>query len=40
VKAIEMDDEKAAIHDHKNQDVAASGPTTIGDLIKAQMEKK
>jgi len=40
VKAIEMDDEKAAIQDHKNQDTAASGPTTIGDLIKAQMDKQ
>jgi small subunit ribosomal protein S1 len=40
VKAIEIDDEKAAIQDHKNQDAPAAGPTTIGDLIKAQMDKK
>ena len=40
VKAIEIDDEKAAIQDHKNQDAPAAGPTTIGDLIKAEMEKK
>ncbi|MAY56358.1 MAG: 30S ribosomal protein S1 [Gammaproteobacteria bacterium] len=40
VKAIEIDDEKAAIQDHKNQEAPASGPTTIGDLIKAEMEKK
>ncbi len=40
IKAIEIDDEKAAIQDHKNQDAPASGPTTIGDLIKAEMEKK
>ena len=39
VKAIEMDDERAAIKDHKNQDVAEVSPGTIGDLIKAQMEK-
>ncbi|ALO46284.1 30S ribosomal protein S1 [Pseudohongiella spirulinae] len=40
VKAIEIDDEKAAIQDHKNQEAPAAGPTTIGDLIKAEMEKK
>ncbi len=39
VKAIEMDDERAAIKDHKNQEVAEVSPGTIGDLIKAQMEK-
>ncbi len=40
VKAMEIDDEKSAIQDHKNQDAPAAGPTTIGDLIKAQMDKK
>ncbi|MDT8429016.1 MAG: 30S ribosomal protein S1 [Pseudomonadales bacterium] len=40
VKAIEMDDEKSAIQDHRNQEPVAAGPTTIGDLIKAQMDKK
>ena len=40
IKAIEIDDEKSAIQDHKNQDPSASSPTTIGDLIKAEMEKK
>ena len=39
VKAIEMDDERAAIKDHKNQEVAAVSPCPIGDLIKAQLEK-
>ena len=39
VKAIEMDDERAAIKDHKTQEVAEVSPGTIGDLIKAQMEK-
>ena len=39
VKAIEMDDERAAIKDHKNQDIAEVSPGTIGDLIKAQMGK-
>lgn len=40
VKAIEIDDEKAAIHDHKSQDASDVSPGTIGDLIKAQMNKE
>ena len=40
IKAIEIDDEKSAIQDHKNQEPGGSSPTTIGDLIKAEMEKK
>jgi len=40
VKAIEMDNEKSAIQDHKNQESDSAAPTTIGDLIKAQMDKK
>jgi small subunit ribosomal protein S1 len=40
IKAIEIDDEKSAIQDHKNQEPGANSPTTIGDLIKAEMEKK
>lgn len=40
VKAIEMDDEKAAIQGHKNQDASDASPGTIGGLIKAQMDKK
>lgn len=40
IKAIEIDDEKSAIQEHKNQEPGASSPTTIGDLIKAEMEKK
>jgi len=39
VKAIAMDDEKSAIQDHKNQDSSDVSPGTIGDLIKAQMDK-
>ncbi len=39
IKAIEMDDEKSAIQDHKNQDSSDVSPGTIGDLIKAQMDK-
>ena len=40
VKAIEIDDEKAAIQDHKGQDVSGVSPGTIGDLIKAEMDKE
>lgn len=40
VKAIEIDDEKAAIQQHKNHDAKDASPGTIGDLIKAEMEKE
>lgn len=40
IKAIEIDDEKTAIQEHKNQEPGSTGPTTIGDLIKAEMDKK
>ena len=39
IKAIEIDDEKAAIQEHKNQEPGEAAPATIGDLIKAQMDK-
>lgn len=39
VKAIEIDDEKTAVQQHKTQDAAAVAPGTIGDLIKAEMDK-
>ncbi|MCH2356651.1 MAG: 30S ribosomal protein S1 [Pseudomonadales bacterium] len=39
VKAIEIDDERAAIDDHKKQDAAEVTHGTIGDLIKAEMNK-
>ena len=39
VKAKDVAEEKAAIQDHKKQETEnAATPTTIGDLIKAQME--
>ena len=40
VKAIAIDDEKAAIQDHKGQEVSDVSPGTIGDLIKAEMDKE
>jgi len=39
IKAIEIDDEKAAVQEHKNQEPGEAAPATIGDLIKAQMDK-
>jgi small subunit ribosomal protein S1 len=39
IKAKDMAEEKAAVQDHKQQESDnAATPTTIGDLIKAQME--
>jgi len=39
IKAIEIEDERAAVKNHKEQDAADVSPGTIGDLIKAQMDK-
>ncbi len=39
IKAIEIDDEKAAIRDHKKQGNSEVSPGTIGDLIKAELDK-
>jgi small subunit ribosomal protein S1 len=39
IKAIEMENERTAIKNHKEQDAAEVSPGTIGDLIKAQMDK-
>ena len=38
VKAMEIDDEKEAIKAQKEKEAEMAGPTTIGDLIKAQMD--
>jgi len=40
VKAVEIDDEKAAIKEHKEQEASDISPGTIGDLIKAELDKK
>ena len=40
IKAKDEADDKAAIKELRNAAPEASGPTTIGDLIKAQMENK
>ena len=39
IKAIEIDDEKTAIRDHKEQESSEVSPGTIGDLIKAELDK-
>jgi small subunit ribosomal protein S1 len=39
VKAIEMDEEKEAIRVQREKEIEAAGPTTIGGLIKAEMDK-
>ncbi|GGC88359.1 30S ribosomal protein S1 [Halopseudomonas salina] len=40
IKAKDVEDEKEAIQGLRQQEMTASGPTTIGDLIKQQMENK
>jgi small subunit ribosomal protein S1 len=40
IRAREMDDEKTALRELREQEAAKAGPSTIGDLIKAQMETK
>ncbi len=39
IKAIELDQEREAVEQHKSQEAAEVSPGTIGDLIKAQMNK-
>lgn len=40
IKAKDVEDEKEAMQDLRKQEMLAAGPTTIGDLIKQQMENK
>ena len=40
IKAKDMADEKEAVKSHKESEPATASPTTIGDLIKAQMDNK
>ena len=39
IKAIELDQEREAVEQHKSQEAADVSPGTIGGLIKAQMKK-
>ncbi|MBX2858279.1 MAG: 30S ribosomal protein S1 [Cellvibrionaceae bacterium] len=40
VKAKDSDDERAAVKEHSNKTAENVSPTTLGDLIKAQMEDR
>ncbi|HAD07897.1 MAG TPA: 30S ribosomal protein S1 [Porticoccaceae bacterium] len=40
MKAKDIADEREAVKEHKEKESAVAAPTTIGDLIKAQMENK
>ncbi len=40
IKAMEIDDDKAAIEQHKTKEAVDTSPGTIGDLIKAEMNKE
>ncbi|WP_428243792.1 30S ribosomal protein S1 [Gynuella sp.] len=40
IKAKDSEDEKTALREMREKEMEAAGPTTIGDLIKAQMENK
>ena len=40
IKAKDMAEEKQAVKDHRKQESESAAPTTIGDLIKAQMESQ
>jgi small subunit ribosomal protein S1 len=40
IKAKEYDEEKQAIRDHREQQDVESTATTLGDLIKAKMDKQ
>ncbi|MFM8355145.1 MAG: S1 RNA-binding domain-containing protein, partial [Gammaproteobacteria bacterium] len=39
VKAKDVEDERAAVREHRRQESERPGPTTLGDLIKAQMDQ-
>ena len=40
IKAKEIGDEKDSVAEHKKQSSTAASPATVGDLIKAQMDKE
>jgi len=39
VKAKDVEDERAAVKEHRRQESERVSPTTLGDLIKAQMDQ-
>ncbi|WP_165676135.1 S1 RNA-binding domain-containing protein, partial [Metapseudomonas otitidis] len=40
IKSKDVDDEKDAMKELRKQESESTGPTTIGDLIRAQMENQ
>ncbi len=40
VKAKDVEDERTAVREHRSKEEERSGPSTLGDLIKAQMDQK
>ena len=39
VKAKDIEEERDAVEEHRRQESERSGPGTLGDLIKAQMDE-
>ena len=40
IKAKDVDEERTAVREHRGKEEERSGPATLGDLIKAQMDQK
>jgi small subunit ribosomal protein S1 len=40
IKAREVSEEKSSVAEHKKQTTAAAAPTTVGDLLKSQLDKE
>ena len=40
IKAKDVEDERTAVREHRSKEEERSGPSTLGDLIKAQMDQK
>ncbi|MCZ6641926.1 MAG: 30S ribosomal protein S1 [Gammaproteobacteria bacterium] len=39
IKAKDVDEERQSVQDHRSKEAEKSGPSTLGDLIKAQMDQ-
>jgi small subunit ribosomal protein S1 len=39
VKAKDVEEERTAVREHKSKESDRAGPSTLGDLIKAQMDQ-
>jgi len=40
IKAREVSEEKSSVAEHKKQSVSSAAPTTVGDLLKSQLDKE